>query len=166
MVWTFLLSAGLAWPPVEGWTPLTIVLTLCAAGGLAGAGGFAYFKLRRRKSPAEIERLRRLELSRHGRIATGEIVGWVEPENQSGPLIVYRYDVAGVTYEVAQDIAALPEIAATSKQALGGISTVRYEVKHPGNSIIVSEEWSGLPEVKTPAGTAQTGSDETVEQQR
>jgi hypothetical protein len=133
---------------MKEWSPLTIGLAAGAAAALAGIGALAYRKLRRRKDPAELERLRRLSLSRAGRIATGEVIGLVEPEGSSALLLVYRYDVAGVTYEVAQDVAPLAAIVPLARRALGGITTIRYEMKHPGNSIIASEEWSGLPEIK------------------
>ena len=134
---------------MKEWSPLMIGLVAGATAALASAGTIVYLKMRRRKSPAELERLRRLYLGRSGRIATGEIMGLVEPEAASEILLVYRYDVAGVTYEVAQDVSVLPEIAATAKLALGGIATIRYEMKQPSNSIVVSEEWSGLPTVKS-----------------
>ncbi|MCL5006052.1 MAG: hypothetical protein M1404_05920 [Acidobacteria bacterium] len=137
------------------WSSLTIGVVAGAAGVLAGAGTLVYLKLRRRKDPAELERLRRFSLSRTGRIATGEIISLVEPEGQnaSAVLLVYQYDVAGVTYEVAQDVAPLPAVAALASRAVGQEVIVKYEMKRPGNSIIISEEWSGLPDVK-PAGTA------------
>jgi len=148
---------------VKEWSPLMIGLAAGAAAALASAGTLAYLKIRRRKPPAELERLRRLYLSRSGRIGTGEIMGLVEPEDASALLLVYRYDVAGVTYEVAQDVSALPEIAATAKLALGGISTIRYEMKQPSNSIVVSEEWSGLPTVKPSGGAAIPAAGRTAE---
>lgn len=133
---------------MKEWSALTIGMAAGAVAALASIGAFVYRKLRRPKDPAELERRRRLSLSRSGRIATGEIVGLVEPEGSSALLLVYRYDVAGVTYEVAQDVAPLAAIVPLARRALGGISTVRYEMKQPGNSIIASEEWSGLPEIK------------------
>jgi len=148
---------------VNEWSPLTIGLAAGAAAVLASAGTLAYLKLRRRKDPAELERLRRLFLGHSGRITTGEIIALVEPEGSSAVLLVYRYDVAGVTYEVAQDVAALPQVAPLANRAVGGISIVRYEMKHPGNSVIVSEEWSGLPDVKPSRGNALPLSAEAVE---
>ncbi len=140
---------------MKEWSPLTIGLAAGAAGALASVATLVYLKARRRKDPAELERLRRLFLSHTGRIATGEIVGVVEPEGRdsSAVLLVYQYDVAGVTYEVAQDVAALPAVAALAGRAVGQTVSVKYEMKRPGNSIIISEEWSGLPDIK-PSGAA------------
>lgn len=112
---------------------------------LIGCGAFAYFMLRRRKSPAEIERLRRLSLGLSGRITAGEVTGLIEPEGEKTALeLVYRYDIAGVTYEVTQDVSALPEVAAAARQLMGKGISVKYETKHPSNSIAACEIWSGI----------------------
>ena len=130
--------------PVKQWSPLTISLAAGAAGLLIIAGTLLVRRLRRRKTPAELERLRRLFLTRHGRIVTGEMIDLVEEKESSALMLVYRYDVAGVTYEVAQDIAMLPAAAELAGKALGGIVSVKYEMRQPSNSIVVSEEWTGI----------------------
>jgi hypothetical protein len=131
------------------WSPLRIACAAGAVAVLAGAGTVVYRKLRRPKDPAELERLRRVFLTQHGRIATGEMIDLVPEKESSALMLVYRYDVAGVTYEVAQDVAPLPSVAALAGRALGAIVCVKYEMKHPSNSIVISEEWSGLPDIKT-----------------
>lgn len=102
----------------------------------------------RRKSPEEIERLRRLELHQHGRITTGQIMDFVESSSgSSGPcLIVYRYDIAGVDYEVAQDISALPTAISLAKQLVGRTTSLKYDTQRPTNSIVACEDWCGLPQ--------------------
>ena len=134
---------------VIAWSPLAVGLAAGAAGALISAGAFAYRKLRRKKDPAELERLRRIGLCRTGRITAGEITGLIEPEGeQAAPLLlVYRYDIAGVTYEVTQDVSMLPEFAAKATRLVGRNISVKYEMKHPSNSIVVCEEWSGIREV-------------------
>lgn len=112
---------------------------------MIGCGAFAYFGLRRRKSPAEVERLRRLWLGRTGRIAAAEVTGLIEPEGDNAALmLVYRYDVAGVTYEVMQDISTMPAVAAEACHLIAKSISVKYEMKHPSNSIAASEVWSGI----------------------
>ena len=138
---------------MKEWSPLTMGLAAGAAGLLIVAATLVYLKLRRRKTPAELERLRRLSLSRRGRIATGEMIDLVEAKESSALMLVYRYDVAGVTYEVAQDVAMLINVAVLAGRAIGGTLSVRYDIKQPSNSIVISEEWSGLPEIK-PGGDA------------
>ena len=100
----------------------------------------------RRKDPAELERLRRLDVNKRGRISVGRIVDLVEAETAGlkSSLVVYSYEVAGVTYEAAQDVTALPEIAAIAKFLPDRTTSVKYDPKRPVNSIIACEEWSGL----------------------
>jgi hypothetical protein len=104
------------------------------------------FLLWRRKDPAELEKLRRLDINKRGRISAGRVVDLVEAEaaGSKSYLVVYSYEVAGVTYEAAQDVSALPEIAAIAHLASGRIASVKFDPKRPGNSIIACEEWSGL----------------------
>ena len=129
----------------------TIRLTLgvVSAGALALSGGVAYAKLRlwRRKDAAEIERLRRLDINRRGRISAGRILDLVELETAGGKsrLLVYQYEVGGVTYEAAQDVTTLPEIAAVAQFLPGQITSVKFDPRRPANSIFVCEEWRGLP---------------------
>ena len=59
-------------------------------------------------------------------------------------LVSYSYEVAGVTYEAAQDVTALPGIAAMARFLPGQTASVKYDPKRPANSIIACEEWSGL----------------------
>lgn len=132
---------------------LTLILAGAALSVTSGAWALARWQRRRRKSPDEIERLRRLEVNRRGRITAGQIVGVLEPENGDGTsksegrptrLLVYRYEVAGFTYEAAQDVSALSE-AVFDAPRLGGLAaSVKYDPKHPTNSIIACEEWCGV----------------------
>jgi hypothetical protein len=100
----------------------------------------------RRKDPVELERLRRLDINRRGRISAGRIVDLVEPETAGAKstLLGYAYEVAGVTYEAAQDVTALAEIAAVAQFLSGQTASVKYDPKRPANSIIACEHWSGL----------------------
>jgi len=116
------------------------------ARALGGRMVRAPFLLWRRKDPAEVERLRRLDINKRGRISAGRIVDLVEAETAGSrsSLVVYSYEVAGVTYEAAQDVTALPEIAAIAKFLPGRTASVKYDPKRPVNSIVACEEWSGL----------------------
>lgn len=123
-----------------------------AAGAAAGAAacvllGVAlvrWIRRRRAKSPEEIERLRRLEVNRVGRITSGEIVDYLEraAAGKESRVVVYRYEVAGVTYEAAQEIAGVAELPASGVDGLS--SRVKYDPQKPMNSIIVCEQWSGF----------------------
>jgi hypothetical protein len=133
------------------------VLTAIGAGALTAVGIAIYAFTRKKPTPEEIERERRELLARAGRITDGTIMdtmvtealinGGVATTTEDGSavtpqIIVYNYRIAGVTYECAQDVTALPEL-------VHGIRTdlpiqVRYMPHNPANSIVVAESWSGL----------------------
>lgn len=126
-------------------SPLSIGLAAGAAAVLISAGVAVYLKLRRKPDPVELERLRRVGLGRTGRITTGEVTGLIEPEgSNTALLLVYRYGIGGVNYEVTQDVSTLPAIAEEAGRLVGRTISVKYEMKHPSNSIVVCEEWSGI----------------------
>ena len=100
----------------------------------------------RRKSPDEIERLRRLDVHRRGRLTVGHIVDVVDSESgvASRRTIVYVYEVAGVSYEVGQDVTTLPGLASHAHGLADQSASVKYDPKTPTNSIIACEEWCGI----------------------
>ena len=59
-------------------------------------------------------------------------------------LLVYSYDVAGVTYEASQDVTHLRQFIDLYSCRLGLPASVRYDPHNPGDSIVISETWSGL----------------------
>jgi hypothetical protein len=127
-------------------------LTLVLAGAAAAALGvltLTFLRRWRRKSPEEMERQRRLEVNRHGRIAAGHIADVVDSETSGAParLIVYTYEVAGVTYEVAQDVTALPALVSAARDLAGQAASVKYDPRTPTNSIIACEEWCGVKDI-------------------
>jgi hypothetical protein len=100
-----------------------------------------------------MERLRRLDVNRRGRITAGHVTDLVEQPSgrKSGclaRLIVYKYEVAGVTYEAAQDISSLPDAGWDSRGVADRTASVKYDPKRPANSIIACEEWYGIPEAQ------------------
>jgi hypothetical protein len=129
---------------------LGIVVAATAAVTLAGVWGWKAVRRWRRKSPDEFERLRRLGVNACGRIIPGRIVELAEPvaEGPPGPVLLYEYEVAGVTYEAAQDVSALPEIAAAAPFLPGQTTSVKYDPKQPTNSILACEGWCGIPDLE------------------
>ncbi len=109
----------------------------------------------RAKTPEEIERLRRQEISRLGRIASAEIVDVLENASgaAAGRVVVYRYEVAGVTYEAAQEVSAFTQREALLEALTGGDSSVKYDPRRPINSIIACEEWNGISGKSSSVGT-------------
>jgi len=116
------------------------------ARALGGRMARSRFLRWRREDPAELERLRRLDINKRGRISAGRVVDLVEAETAGSRslLMIYSYEVAGVTYEAAQDVTALPEFAAMARFLSGRTASVKYDPKRPANSIIACEEWNGL----------------------
>lgn len=135
---------------MEGWTHTTIIAATAAAGALtaflAGRQIARWAESWRPRHPEEVERLRRREISRLGRIASAEIVDVID--NASGPaagrVIIYRYEVAGVKYEAAQDVSAFAQRGILLEALAGSTSSVKYDPRKPINSIIACEEWSGI----------------------
>jgi hypothetical protein len=128
---------------------MRLTLGLAAAAVTAGLGAWLLASLKRwrRKSPEEIERQRRLDVNRCGRITMGHVVDLVESDGTpaAGCLLVYTYEVAGVTYEAAQDVSPLPDVVAAAHGLAGQIASVKYDPRQPTNSIIACEEWCGVP---------------------
>src|SRR5271166_1529201 len=108
---------------------LGIAIAGMAAAAVAGVWAWRTVRRWRRKSPDELERLRRLGVNACGRIIPGRIVELAEPaaEGPAGPILLYDYEVAGVTYEAAQDVGALPEIAAAAPFLPGQTTSVKYD---------------------------------------
>ena len=100
-----------------------------------------------RPSPEEVERRRRERLATTGRITDG---GFVDARTLSGEdsvsptpeVLVYSYRLAGVTYNCAQDVSRLPEQVRGFR--IDQPVQVRYDQRNPGNSVLVSESWTGL----------------------
>ena len=59
-------------------------------------------------------------------------------------MLEYSYRIGGVEYECCQDITMLPEIVSPAEVRAGFPCSVRYMPGSPQNSIVVSEQWSGL----------------------
>jgi len=108
----------------------------------------AYLLLRRKpKSPEDIERERREWLDQIGRITDGTVIDVQElraEEHKAATLLIFQYDVAGVSYEASQDVTYLRQRINLHSCRLGLPTSVRYDPQNPGNSIVVSEKWMGL----------------------
>ncbi len=102
---------------------------------------------RNRKTPEQRERERRQRLNKGGRITIGNILDVQEIQNNGhGPmqLLIYQYDVAGVSYEASQDVTHLRQYIDLHACKMGLSTSIRYDPKNPGDSIVVSEHWSGI----------------------
>jgi hypothetical protein len=116
-------------------------------GATLVALGIGYVLRKRRKTPEQLERERRLHIGTHGRIIDGTVIDAQEVANGNGnpiQLLIYRYDVSGVSYEASQDVTYLRQFVDIHTCKIGLPSSVRYDPQNPGDSIVISEEWSGL----------------------
>ena len=104
-------------------------LTVLGFAIAAAASITSYLLTRKRLTEAEREQLRREHLALTGRITDGSITEthWLaDPTSESGTapqsntsppshtdtpaVLLYRYQIAGVTYEAAQDVSPLPNL--------------------------------------------------------
>lgn len=124
--------------------PLPLYTYTLGAGALLAL----YFLLRRKPRTAEdMERERRAWLERVGRITDGTVIDVQEmrsDNHKAATLLIYHYDVAGVSYEASQDVTYLRQHINLHSCRLGLPTSVRYDPQNPGNSIVVSEGWMGL----------------------
>jgi hypothetical protein len=115
--------------------------------GCAAIISATYFLLTRKpKSPEELERKRREWLDSVGRITDGTVIDVQEIpfDGRTSTMLIYQYDVAGVSYEASQDITYLRQWVNLHSCRLGLPTSVRYDPQNPGNSLVVSERWMGL----------------------
>ncbi len=117
------------------WNPkLAAVLVL--SGVLIAAALWIIF--RRRPSPEERERRRRLAVNAHRRAIEG-VVNEVE-----GEFVHYQYELRGVAYSASQDVSALTAMLPENRGLLMGPASVRFDPRNPANSIVLCEQWSGM----------------------
>jgi len=142
-----------------------------ALGALAvlavGSAAVALWR-RRPRDAEEVERRRRARVNQVGRIVEGYVLEIFEvpaeitttttafsafrrrkrapstADNGLRKLVRYTYSISGVTYEAAQDLTDLEERACLSRLVNGQHVSVKYEPANPSNSILVSDDWSGL----------------------
>ena len=120
---------------------------LVAASGAALLGSYGLLR-RKPKTPEELERGRRAWLETTGRITDGTVIDVQElaPANghHAAVMLIYKYDVAGVSYECSQDVTYLRHWINLHSCRLGLHTSVKYDPQNPGNSLVVSENWMGL----------------------
>ncbi len=112
------------------------------------ATGAYYWIGSHRKTAEQREMERRLRISAGGRITDGTVLDVQEytDEGAQAPvqLLIYTYDVAGVTYECSQDVTYLRQFVDLHTCKIGVPASIKYDPQNPGNSIVVAEHWSGL----------------------
>lgn len=136
------------WAEVAAAFAVAVVLAIAAVVLLTG-------KWRRENDPDEKERLRRLEVNRNGRIASGEVVDIVDeelaPNGARRRFLHYRYSVGAVDFAACQDVTLISERIGDDPRGIVGAVAVKYHNKNPYNSIIVCEDWSGFRRIAGPS---------------
>jgi hypothetical protein len=123
--------------------------------GIAALGIATYLIIRARRPTAEeLERRRREYVARIGRITDGILTDAhnLDGEESVSPtpeVLFYSYRLAGVTYNCAQDVSKFPELVTGYR--IDQPVQIRYDVHNPGNSILLSETWSGLRQHRNPS---------------
>ena len=126
-------------------TTLRFYPLIAVAIGLLGVAIAWAFS--RRKTPEQIEQERRLRISEIGRITDGTVTDVTEMALSGSDeiqLLIYRYDVSGVTYEASQDVTSLRHMVDLHSCRAGLMSSIKYDPSNPGNSIVIAENWTGL----------------------
>ena len=126
------------------------VLTTMAAAIVCLGGVAWYMATRQKTSETDLERTRRQDLVLGGRIIDGTVLDVTDLDaHESGraegmQLILYKYEIAGVSYECSQDITSLRDLILPSDIRVGFPCSVRYDPRQPENSIVIAENWIGL----------------------
>jgi hypothetical protein len=122
------------------------LLAIAAGLGVLICLGIVWWRFRRRQSPAEQERARRLEVNNSGRLTDGVLVEspYGQAASQTPELVFYRYFASGVEYTAAQDVSALSDIFPPASCRPGSPTAVKYDPRRPSNSIVICEQWSGM----------------------
>ena len=123
---------------------LTPEITLTILGATAAAAVLArvvFLKTRKKTDP---EVLRRALIDAQGRIIEGVVT------DHGDETVYYRWRWRGIDYESSQDIRALADRVPAADRMIGPVS-VKFLLRVPSNSIVISENWSGFTPAK-PAG--------------
>ncbi len=115
-------------------------LRVFLAGFAGAATGVAASMLKSRKpTPEELERRRRRDVSARGRTGNATILDVVEN------VITYSYEIGGMEYTAAQDVADFAQKLPADPSTLAGRPAIfKYLETNPANSIVLAEGWNGL----------------------
>jgi len=123
---------------VQHW--ITVGASALSAVCFATLAGIA-FVASRQPSAKQVEERRRQRLAAVGQIVDGNLID-ADPAESNPLVIIYRYRIAGVTYECSQDVSALGPMVENLR--LDYPVQVRYSRDNPADSIVVAETWNGL----------------------
>ena len=95
--------------------------------------------LKSRMTAAERERRRRIAIHRNGRMGDANII------DARGCVLFYSYEIRGVAYTTSQDASDFQDRLPAETSVLIGPVSLKYSPGNPANSIVICEDWSGLP---------------------
>ena len=113
-----------------------LALLAAASAGLLALGVVILYRVRR--DPREREKRRRLHVTRRGRLCEAFIT------EASSEIIHFKYSIGGVDYTASQEVGELRHLLPPRPESLIGFVYLRYIANNPANSVLLSEEWSGL----------------------
>ena len=115
------------------------MLTLGGGAAVAGLGAWGIYRyIKSRPSAAELERRRRTDLRQRGKMGDANLLEFRDE------IVMYSYAIGGVEYMASQDLSDLqPHLPPDRWSSIGPVS-IKYDPRNPANSIVLSEEWSGL----------------------
>lgn len=113
------------------------------AGGIAVSAGLSclavWIVYQRRMTPVERERRRRALVNKTQRTTEALVT------EATAEMIHFQYELRGVRYFASQDVSVLGAYLPGDVTRLIGPVSVKYDPRNPANSIVVCEEWTGLP---------------------
>jgi hypothetical protein len=127
--------------------PLRLQYSLVVGAAVVLASGTLYWIRAHRKTPEQREYERRQRLKSMGRITDGTVIDLqIVGRSDATPMqmLIYTYDVRGVSYECSQDITNLRQTLTIDSCHIGLPASIKYDPHNPGNSIVVAEGWTGL----------------------
>lgn len=115
------------------------MLTIAGGAAVAGLGAWGIYRyIKGRPTEAELERRRRTDLYTRGKMGDANLLEYREH------MVMYSYAIGGVEYMASQDLSGLEQqLPADRWSAIGPVS-IKYDPRNPANSIVLSEQWSGL----------------------
>lgn len=90
-------------------------------------------------------------LGARGRVTEAEIT------QVQGAHIGYCYEVNSVTYHVVQDVHPFLHLLPGDSGLLLGPAIIKYSTGNPANSILISEDWSGIRMARPVTAFKQNG---------
>jgi hypothetical protein len=125
----------MTWQGYSGdWTNLAI----CSAMVLGFTAWGLHSWLRKRPTEAQLEQRRRALLELVGKMGDGTVTELLDY------VVFYSYHVRGMEYLASQDLSVLEAQLPADRWAILGPVSVKYDPRNPANSMILSEQWTGL----------------------